>query len=194
MRSILQLKVSATQGPSSDLKSAKINIVGKRSLDGKENSKHYLRQQGPSLMQPISYAQQSSLKITLTLSQRRSTTYFSQHCQVKRSPPPPRHLSDLRQLLTLTPAQGGLGVPDLRFEAPQQFVASTSITAHRTQILLPHMFMVAGENSTEEIKRQHQLLKTASVKLRMDSTLPSDLLRSDNQLRDQGASSRHTSY
>ena len=37
--------------------------------------------------------------------------------------------SDLRQLATLTPAQGGLGVPDLRFEAPQQFAASTSITA-----------------------------------------------------------------
>ena len=37
--------------------------------------------------------------------------------------------SDLRHLLTLTPAQGGLGVPDLRFEAPQQFAASTSITA-----------------------------------------------------------------
>ena len=33
--------------------------------------------------------------------------------------------SDLRQLATLTPAQGGLGVPDLRFEAPQQFAAST---------------------------------------------------------------------
>ena len=31
--------------------------------------------------------------------------------------------SDLRQLVTLTPAQGGLGVPDLRFEAPQQFAA-----------------------------------------------------------------------
>ena len=27
--------------------------------------------------------------------------------------------SDLRQLVTLTPAQGGLGVPDVRFEAPQ---------------------------------------------------------------------------
>ena len=37
--------------------------------------------------------------------------------------------SDLRQLVTLTPAQGRLGVPDLRFEAPQQFAASTSITA-----------------------------------------------------------------
>ena len=30
--------------------------------------------------------------------------------------------SDLRQLVTLTPAQGRLGVPDLRFEAPQQFL------------------------------------------------------------------------
>ena len=52
--------------------------------------------------------------------------------------------------------------------------------------------MVAGENSTEELKRQHQALKTASVKSRMesiDSTLPSDLLRSVNQSRDKGASS-----
>ena len=30
-------------GPSSDLKSSKIKIVGKKSLDAKENSKHYLR-------------------------------------------------------------------------------------------------------------------------------------------------------
>ena len=37
--------------------------------------------------------------------------------------------SDLCQLVTLTPAQGGLGVPDLRFEAPQQFAVSTLIMA-----------------------------------------------------------------
>ena len=52
--------------------------------------------------------------------------------------------------------------------------------------------MVSGENSTEELKRQHQALKTASVKSRMesiDSTLPSNLLRSVNQSRDKGASS-----
>ena len=52
--------------------------------------------------------------------------------------------------------------------------------------------MVAGENSTEELKRQHQALKTASVKSRMesiDSTLSSDLLRSVNQSRDKGANS-----
>ena len=101
--------------------------------------------------------------------------------------------SDLRQLVTLTPAQGGLDVPDLRFEAPQQFAASTSITApYVDSITTQSMFMVAGENSTEELKRQHQALKTASLKLRMensDSTLPSDQLRSVNQSRDKGASS-----
>ena len=51
--------------------------------------------------------------------------------------------------------------------------------------------MVAGGNSSEELKRHHQALKTASAKSRMesvDSTLPSDLLRSVNQSRDKGAS------
>ena len=93
--------------------------------------------------------------------------------------------SDLRQLVTLTPAQGGLGIPDLRFEAPQQFAASTSITApHVHSITTQSTSMVAGANSTEELKWQHQVLKNVSVKSRMesiDSTLPSDLLRSVNQ-------------
>ena len=101
--------------------------------------------------------------------------------------------SDLRRLVTLTPAQGGLGVPDLRFKAPQQFAASTLIIAlHVDSITTQSMSMVPGENFTEELKRQHQALKTASVRSRMesiDSTLPSDLLRSVNQSRDKGASS-----
>ena len=80
--------------------------------------------------------------------QRRSTTYFSQHYSVKAI-----------QIVTLTPAQGGLGIPDLRFQAPKQFAASTSITApHVDSITIQSMFMVAGENSTEELKRQHQIL------------------------------------
>ena len=52
--------------------------------------------------------------------------------------------------------------------------------------------MVAGKNSTEELKRQNQALKTVSMKSRMesiDSTLSSDLLRSVNQSREKGASS-----
>ena len=101
--------------------------------------------------------------------------------------------SDLRQLVALTPAQGGLGAPDLRFEAPPQFAASTSMTApHVDSITTQSMFMGEGENSTEELKRQHQALKTASTKLRMESiyyTLPSDLLRSVNQSRDKDANS-----
>ena len=47
--------------------------------------------------------------------------------------------------------------------------------------------MVRGNNSTEELKRQHQALKTASMKSRIESmvsTLPSDLLRSVNQSRE----------
>ena len=93
----------------------------------------------------------------------------------------------------MTHAQGGLGVPDLRFEAPKQFAASTLITApHVDSVTTQSMFMVAGENSMEELKRQHRALKTASVNPRMDSidsTLPSDLLRLVNQSRDKGASS-----
>ena len=87
--------------------------------------------------------------------------------------------SDLRQLFTLTPAQGGLGIPDLKFEAPQQFAASTLITAaHVDSIATQSMFMVEGDNSAEELKGKHKALKIASVKSRLqsiDSTLPTDL-------------------
>ena len=90
-------------------------------------------------------------------------------------------LRNLRQLVTLTPTQGGLGVPDLQFEAPQQFTASTTIAAlHVDSLTTQSTFMMAGEKSTRELKRRHQALKTASVKSRVesiDSTLPSDLLR-----------------
>ena len=71
--------------------------------------------------------------------------------------------------------------------------ASRSITAPQVDsVTTQSMFMVAGENTTKELKRQHQALKTASVKMRMesiDSSLPSDLLRSVNQSRDKNASS-----
>ena len=66
--------------------------------------------------------------------------------------------SGLRQFVTLTSAQGGLGVPDLQFEAPQQLAASMSITPlHEDSVTTQSMFMVAGENSTEELKRTSNL-------------------------------------
>ena len=69
--------------------------------------------------------------------------------------------SYLRQLVTLTPAQIGLGVPDLRFwsstVAPKQFAESTS--PHVDSITTQSMLMVAGENSTEELKDNIQAWK-----------------------------------
>ena len=69
-------------------------------------------------------------------------------------------LSDLCQLVTLTPSQGGLGVSDLRFEAPQQFAASTLITAqHVDSITTQSMFMVGGEKFHGGVKKTTQSLE-----------------------------------
>ena len=35
----------------------------------------------------------------------------------------------LQEIIILSPAQGGLGIPSLREEAPQQYAASKAITA-----------------------------------------------------------------
>ena len=99
----------------------------------------------------------------------------------------------MRRLVTLTTAQGGLGIPGLRADAPQQFAASKSITtAHVDSITSQSTFMAPGERSTEELKRHHQSLKRARDKEKMesiDSTLSPDLLRLVNQSRDKFASS-----
>ena len=50
----------------------------------------------------------------------------------------------LRQFVTLTPAQGRLGVPGLQFEAPQQFAASTSITAPHVDSITTYIQHVHG--------------------------------------------------
>ena len=71
--------------------------------------------------------------------------------------------NEVRRLVTLTTAQGGLGVPDLRAEAPQQLAASKSITTgHVDSIISQSTFKASGERSTEELKRHHQSLKRVS--------------------------------
>ena len=82
----------------------------------------------------------------MTQSKRRSTTYFYQVVALTL-------FGDLHQLVTLSPAKGGLGIPDIRVEAPHQFAASTAITAsHVDPITTQSMFMMAGNNSIEELK------------------------------------------
>ncbi|XP_073243955.1 uncharacterized protein [Porites lutea] len=101
--------------------------------------------------------------------------------------------NEVRRLATLATGQGGLGIPDLKSEAPQQFAASRLIiTAHVDSITSQSSIMVPGERSTEELKRHQQLLKRASAKEKMDSidsSLSPGLLRLVNQSRDKGASS-----
>ena len=101
--------------------------------------------------------------------------------------------NEVRRLATLATGQGGLGIPDLRSEAPQQFAASRLLTAaHVDSITLQSSIMVPGERSMEELKRHQQSLKRASAKEKMDSidsSLSPDLPRLVNQSRDKGASS-----
>ena len=52
--------------------------------------------------------------------------------------------SELRQLVTLTPAQGGLGVPDLRSEAPKQFAASKYVNNSTARRFYYHTEHVHG--------------------------------------------------
>ncbi|CAH3156245.1 unnamed protein product, partial [Porites evermanni] len=101
--------------------------------------------------------------------------------------------NEVRRLATLATGQGGLGIPDLKSEAPQQFAALRLITtAHVDSITSQSSIMVRGERSTEELKRHQQSLKRASAKEKMDSidsSLSPGLLRLANQSRDKGASS-----
>ena len=101
--------------------------------------------------------------------------------------------NEVRRLATLATGQGGLGIPDLKSEEPQQFAASRLITtAHVDSITSQSSIMVPGERSTEELKRHQQSLKRASAKEKMDSvdsSLSPGLLRLVNQSRDKGASS-----
>ena len=101
-------------------------------------------------------------------------------------------LSDeLRELFTLLPAQGGLGIPDLKAEAPQQYAASKlTTTPHVAAIRTQSTFMPVGEQSVEDLKRQQQSLKTMAANLRreaIDASLSPSLLRSTMLARDKGA-------
>ena len=86
-----------------------------------------------------------------------------------------------------------MGLTYLRLAAPYQFAASASITAsHVESIATQSIFMVAGEKSTEELRRHLQTVKMASAKSRMesiDATLSPDVLQLVNQSRDKSASS-----
>ena len=80
-----------------------------------------------------------------------------------------------------------------KFQAPQQYAASKLITApYVAAIRTQSTFMLVGEQSVEDLKRQQQSLKTMAANLRreaIDASLLPNLLRSTMLARDKGASS-----
>ena len=88
---------------------------------------------------------------------------------------------ELRELFTLSPPQEGLGIPDMKAEAPQQYAASKLIIArHVAAICTRSTFMPVGEQTMEDLKRQQQPLKTTAATLRrkaIDTSLSPDLLK-----------------
>ena len=99
---------------------------------------------------------------------------------------------ELKELVNLSSAQGGIGIPDLKRESSEQFNTSLGITA-------PHVNCIVTQSSTnparelmEERKREVNAQRRAAAKSRIDridESLPPDLLQAVQQTRDKGASS-----
>ena len=99
---------------------------------------------------------------------------------------------ELKELVTLSPAQGGIGIPDLKREAPEQFKASSDITALHVDSIIAQSSSMPANEQLEELKRDINTQRRASAKLRrdrIDESLSPDLLRTVQQTRDKGASS-----
>ena len=113
------------------------------------------------------------------------------YCQAEPLP------DELCELITLTPAQGGggggLGIPDLTTEAPQQYPASNIFTKqHVESIKSQSEIMNTDEQLVEELKRDLRTLKAENTKSKIesiDASLNPDLLRLTQQARNKGASS-----
>ena len=86
--------------------------------------------------------------------------------------------------MTLTPAQGGLGVPNLKVETPMQYAASKIFTKHHVEsIKCQSVEMRPSEQSIDDLKKIQQTIKMETAKSRME------VLCLVTQSRDKGASS-----
>ena len=89
---------------------------------------------------------------------------------------------ELRELFTRPPAQEGLGIPDMKAEAPQQYAASKLIIApHVAAICTRSTFMPVGEQTVEDLKRQQQSLKTTAAAVTLEEQ---DVILNKQQFRD----------
>ena len=98
--------------------------------------------------------------------------------------------SEISQIVKVPPSLGGLGMPNLKEESPQQYAASKAITACHVESIRTQSSIVPPE--AEVAKKQQQSLKSEKIKSKVeeiDASLPQPLLRQVAQARDKGASS-----
>ena len=99
---------------------------------------------------------------------------------------------DLKELVSLSPAQGGLGIPNLRSDAAEQFKASAEITALHVDAIVAQSSTIPAQEQVEEKKRGINAQRRATTKTiidRIDEKLSPDLLQAVQQTKDKGASS-----
>ncbi|XP_022802897.1 uncharacterized protein LOC111340333 [Stylophora pistillata] len=100
---------------------------------------------------------------------------------------------ELSKLMTLTPAQGRLGIPDLITEAPQQYSASKLFTRQHVESIKSQSEIInTNEQLVEELMRDLQSLKAENTRSKIKSinaSLDPELLCLTQQAGDKGASS-----
>ena len=99
----------------------------------------------------------------------------------------------IKELVSLTPAQGGIGIPDLKRESLEQFNASLDITAPHVNSIVSQSSITPARELMEERKCEIcNAKRRAAAKSwieRIDESLSPDLLQAVQQTRDKGASS-----
>ena len=93
-----------------------------------------------------------------------------------------------KQLVSLSPAQGGTGIPDLKRESLEQFNASLDITAPHVNFIVTQSSTIPARELMEERKCEINAKRRAAAKFRIDESLSPDLLQAVQQTRDKGAS------
>ena len=86
---------------------------------------------------------------------------------------------ELKRLVSISPAQGGIGIPDLKHESSEQFNASLNRTAPHVNSIVTQSSTIPARELMEERKREINVQRSAAAKSRIDridELLSSDLL------------------
>ena len=75
---------------------------------------------------------------------------------------------ELKELVSLSPAQGGIGIPDLKRESLEQFNASLDITAPHVNSIVTQSSTIPARELMEERKREINAKRRAAAKSRID--------------------------